>query len=252
MLLEEEIKKIGLGRPGKCGNELFCKWVIKTMEPGESNLQLMLKYRLARFDPQRGRSWGVSLDWFTSKNHQGVTGSKIWGHIEKAWKVMVNGLYPLPSRSRVELLNSNFRWTEWVICKIADQWCSLVEADEDTTYPGHWLGFYTMGEENPAFVLRCNNNFIPACFQKYNITLPGPVQCYTVGTYSRCLRTWERPSGEFDGFFKMVKVIHTNRGPKNEGEQENFIFFYGKEASLRWDPDRWRWKDGGQFLKYTI
>ena len=37
---------------------LFCKWLNKTMEPGESNLELMLRYRLARFNPQRGRSWG--------------------------------------------------------------------------------------------------------------------------------------------------------------------------------------------------
>ena len=48
---------------------LMCKWIVKAMEPGESNLQTMLRYRLAQFNPQRGRSWGVSLDWFTCKNH---------------------------------------------------------------------------------------------------------------------------------------------------------------------------------------
>ena len=37
---------------------LFCKWLNKTMEPGESNLELLLRYRHARFNPQRGRSWG--------------------------------------------------------------------------------------------------------------------------------------------------------------------------------------------------
>ena len=37
-----------------------------------------------------------------------------------------------------------------------------------------------------------------------------------------------------------------------KGNKKNSSFFYGKEASLGWDPDRWQWKDGGQFLKYTI
>ena len=122
-----------------------------------------------------------------------------------------------------------------IICKIVDQWCNLLEADEDTAYPGHWLGFYTNGEKDPTFILRCNNDFTPICLQRYDIILPIPVQCSTVGTHSRCLRTWERPFGEFQGFFYMIKIIHTNRGPKKEGEQEDIIFFYGKKTSLGWD-----------------
>ena len=84
------------------------------MEPGESNLQLMLRYRLARFNPQRGRSWGVSLDWFTYKNHTGVTGSNFWGHISKAWKVMAKGIYQLPPRTRMKLLHSYIWWSDGV------------------------------------------------------------------------------------------------------------------------------------------
>ena len=63
---------------------LLCKWIVKAMEPGKSNLQVMLRYRLARFNPQIGRRWGVSLDWFTCRQRQGFAGSKIWGHISKA------------------------------------------------------------------------------------------------------------------------------------------------------------------------
>ena len=44
-------------------------------------------------------------------------------------------------------------WVD-ITCKIADQWCNLLESDEDTAFPGHWLGFYTQGEEDPAFVIR--------------------------------------------------------------------------------------------------
>lgn len=84
------------------------------MELSESNLQLMLSYRLARFNPQRGYSWGVSLDWFTSRLHQGFPGSKIWEHISKAWKVMVKGVYRIPPCTCMELLHYNIWWLDKV------------------------------------------------------------------------------------------------------------------------------------------
>ena len=84
---------LGLVDSEAAKTNLLCKWVVKAMEPGESNLQIMLRYRLTRFNLQRGRSWEVGLDWFTSKNHIGYAGSKVWSHIGKAWKVMVKGLY---------------------------------------------------------------------------------------------------------------------------------------------------------------
>jgi hypothetical protein len=84
--LKKKYGGLGLVDPEESKTSLLCKWIVKAMEPGESNLQLMLRYRLARFNPQRGRSWGVDLKWFTSKLHQGFSGSKVWGHISKAWK----------------------------------------------------------------------------------------------------------------------------------------------------------------------
>ena len=271
---------------------LLCKWIVKAIEPGESNLQLMLRYRLARFNPQRGRRWGVSLDWFTSRQYQGFPGSKIWGHISKAWKIMVRGTYQLPPRTRMELLHLNIWWSEGVellekgidyarglhlYCKgircVDDVWDSseqefftwereqwkfkltyleqgdweevtdeisrkgrqLLESEEDIAYTRQWLGFYVGTKEDPALVFRCGEEFTPECLQRITLTLPLPVQCYTVGTHSRCLREWERPQGELEGFFHKVKIIHTNRGPKKEGIKEEIIFFYGKLATLGWD-----------------
>ena len=109
-------KNVGLGLmdPEAAKTNLLCKWVVKAMRLGESNLQLMLRYTLARFKPQRVNSWGVSLDWFTSKKHQGFLGSTIWGHISKAWKIMVKGFYQIPPRTRMEVLNPNIWWTEGV------------------------------------------------------------------------------------------------------------------------------------------
>ena len=47
--------------------------------------------------------------------------------------------------------------------------------------------------------------------------------------------------------FTLIKRGHK----KKEEEKEYILFFYGKVASLEWDPDRWRWMDGGRFLNYT-
>ena len=136
--------------------------------------------------------------------------------------------------------------------KIGGKWRDLLEKDEDATYQGHWLGFYVEGEEDPALVLRCEEEYKPACMQLQNLVMPPPVQCFTVGMHSRCLRVWEKPEGELRGLFHKVKIIHTQRGPKREGEnKEQISFFYGKSAALEWDPDRWRWSDGGRFLVYT-
>ena len=302
---------LGLVDPEEAKTSLLCKWVIKAMESGESNLQLMLRYRLARFKPQKGRSWGVSLDWFTNKDHLGFSGSKVWGHISRAWKAMVKEIYQILPRTRMELLNSNIWWTEgvellkqgfslekglqlyrkgvknvddiwdgehrnfltvektkekfklsntevedWyeITDKISRKWSYLLE-EEDALQAVLWVGLYNNGKEDPEFVIQCTTKFTVSCVQWYNLTLPFPVPCYTVGTHSRCLRVWERPLGEMDGYFHEVKVIRTYRGPKGkreeEKEKEEILFFYGKVATLGWDPDRWRWSDGSRFLNYT-
>ena len=35
------------------------------------------------------------MDWFTIQQHQELYGSKVWGHIDKAYKTMVRGTYQL-------------------------------------------------------------------------------------------------------------------------------------------------------------
>ena len=275
--------------PEAAKTSLMCKWIVRAIEPGESNLQLMLRYRLARFNPQRGHSWGVSLDWFTNKTHQGFQGSKIWGHISKAWRLMVKGVFQVPPRTRAELLNSNIWWSEgvemlkkgctydkglqfyrrglrcvddiwdsteqnflsWEVAKrkfkltnieatdwevltntIAAQWRPLLETEEDTAYAGQWLGLYEDGSEDPTLVFNCIDNFTPVCLQWHNVTLSLSVQCFTVGTHLRCLREWNRPLGEIEGYFHKVKVIHTTRGPKREEKKRKSCSSMAKSLPL--------------------
>ena len=184
------------------------------------------------------------MDWFTNRQHQGFPGSKIWGHISRAWKIMVRGTYQLPPRTKMELLHSNIWWSEgvkllekgidytrglhlyrkdircvddvwdsseqefltwekvqrkfkltdlergdWeeVTDEISRYWRHLLITEEDTTYAGQWVGLYVGMEEDPALVIRCGEEFTPECMQRKVLTLPLPVQCYMVGTHSRCL-----------------------------------------------------------------
>lgn len=68
--MNKQFGGLGLVNREVAKTNLLCKWIVKTMEMGES-LQLILRYRLATYNPQKGRSLGVSLDWFTNKKHQG-------------------------------------------------------------------------------------------------------------------------------------------------------------------------------------
>lgn len=103
---------LGLVDSKEAKTSLFCEWIVRAMDPEESNLQLMLRYRLIRFNPQRGWSWGVRFDWFTCKQYQGLPGSKVWGHISKTWKNMVKGMYQILSRTMMKLLHSNLWWSD--------------------------------------------------------------------------------------------------------------------------------------------
>lgn len=49
------------------------------------------------------------------------------------------------------------------------------------------------------------------------------------------------------GFPHEVKIVHTTRVK----EKQEIIFFYGKMATLGWDPDWWQWVEGYQFFNYT-
>lgn len=94
--LKKKYGGLGLVDPEEAKTSMLCKWIVKAMEPGESNLQVMLRYRLTRSNPQRGRSWKVDLEWFICKQHQGFSGSKMWSHISKVWKNMAKSIYQLP------------------------------------------------------------------------------------------------------------------------------------------------------------
>ena len=53
-------RNLELVDPEATKTNLMYKWVVKVMEPKESNLQIIFMYKLARFNSQRGRSRGLA------------------------------------------------------------------------------------------------------------------------------------------------------------------------------------------------
>lgn len=114
MLLKEKIWGPRVSWPGSGQDELLMQVDRKSHGTCESNLQVMLIYRLVRFKPKKWQSRGVSLDWITNCQHQWFLRSKIWGYISRVWKIMIKEVYRILPRTRMKVLNWNIWWTEGV------------------------------------------------------------------------------------------------------------------------------------------
>jgi hypothetical protein len=71
---------------------LVMKWVIKALEPGSLNLNLMLRYRLSLYQPYRAGRWQPSLEYFTMPNHQSRHGSAVWNRVVASWQRLLPDL----------------------------------------------------------------------------------------------------------------------------------------------------------------
>jgi hypothetical protein len=87
---------------------LMVKWLVKAMEPGTSNLHIMLRYRLKLYQPYGGGNWQPSLDYFTIKGHQCKQGSLEWTRAIAAWKLLLPELQFVPLKCLEDLHSCNF------------------------------------------------------------------------------------------------------------------------------------------------
>lgn len=77
---------LDLINPEDAMTSLMVKWMVKAMEPGTSNLHLLLRHRLNKYQPYAGGNWKPSLDFFTLRKHQSHRGSATWNRVTSAWK----------------------------------------------------------------------------------------------------------------------------------------------------------------------
>ena len=123
--LVEKIGGLGLVDPEAAKTSLLCKKIVKALELGEYDLQLILRYRMARLNPRRGRCLGINLDCFTSKQHRGFSSSKALGH-EKSW--LQASTTPPPAPTLMDLLHCNVWWSYGL--KLIDNGFTYAKADK--------------------------------------------------------------------------------------------------------------------------
>ena len=103
---------VNLINPEDAVAALMTKWLVKALEPGDSNLHLFLRYRLSMYQPYTGGRWSQSMEYFTINKHQRKKGSIVWNQVTLAWKTML----PFVSFSRPanwdEVLSCSFWWLQ--------------------------------------------------------------------------------------------------------------------------------------------
>lgn len=130
---------------------------------------------------------------------------------------------------------------------VRNKWHDILEKDWETTRHGSWLGLFVEGLSDPVLVCKNGRLFDPRCMEKIRVNLPIQTQCFRVGPQSKSIQEWLNPSGEYEGFFHEVRISKTTRGHS----RHEVLFYYGKKACLKWDPNRWIWKDKTRFLDYS-
>ena len=105
---------INLINPEDAVAVLMVKWVIKALEPGQSNLHLLLRHKLSEFQPYSGGRWQPSLEFCFIPKHQARTGSIVWNRVIPSWKSVLHGLQPVLPASLNDLLSMSWWWNPFL------------------------------------------------------------------------------------------------------------------------------------------
>jgi hypothetical protein len=104
---------INLLNPPDVLDAMMVKWVLKACEPGQSNLHILLRFRLSGYQPYSQGKWSPSLEFFTKDGHQSKKGSTVWNRVTSAWKSFRKELLHVKPQSHEELLNESFWWSHF-------------------------------------------------------------------------------------------------------------------------------------------
>lgn len=103
---------LNLVNPEDAVTALMVKWIHKAGEPLATNLHLMIRYRLACYQPHRQGRWLPSMDFFTLHGHQTHRGSKIWNRVAAAWEKMLPEVSFIEPHCFEEFLSRSLWWNE--------------------------------------------------------------------------------------------------------------------------------------------
>lgn len=106
--LEKKEGGINLINPDDAVAALMTKWVIKAMEPNQSNLHLLLRFKLSQYQPYSGGRWMESLDYFPIQKHQARNGSIVWNRVAAAWKTLLPSIKTVTPRNWEELMSTSW------------------------------------------------------------------------------------------------------------------------------------------------
>jgi hypothetical protein len=104
---------INLLNPPDVLDAMMTKWILKACELGQSNLHILLRFRLSGYQPYSQGRWSPSLEFFTRDGHQSKKGSIPWNRAASDWKSMQKELSFLRLQSHEEVLNESFWWSNF-------------------------------------------------------------------------------------------------------------------------------------------
>jgi hypothetical protein len=101
---------LNIVNPLEAISALLVKWIVTACEPDDSNFKLLIRHRLASYQPHAQGKWGRSLEWFPQHNHKAVLGSSTWNRVVRAWKSLASDVNKMAPRTYDEWLSSSFWW----------------------------------------------------------------------------------------------------------------------------------------------
>ena len=93
---KKQVGGLNLIDPQEATTSLLCKWVVAAYQPGNSNLQVMLRNKLWTSSPVKNAKWPDEAQWGLIWNHAPIPGSKAWEKVQMAWKKMSRHIRDAP------------------------------------------------------------------------------------------------------------------------------------------------------------
>jgi hypothetical protein len=94
---------------------LLAKWIAKALQPGNSNLQQLLRHKLLQIRAHSSGQWAPTLLWCLTPNFHASNGSKVWNRTIRAWKKLSGKVVGVPPSNYEEVLLTSPWWSTFYI-----------------------------------------------------------------------------------------------------------------------------------------